>query len=87
MVTYTINPSDDVQDVVYLLPQCLSADLEANNMEIGSEVCSISCGEGCEGMEKISPAQTHAIFRVLAMADNPSDLDVMVQAIQVCMEN
>ena len=85
-VRYSIVDPQDVKDVIYLMPKCLKADLEAKNMEFGSEPCEVVCEAGCEGMSKLTPAQTFAIMRVLYWGDNPSDLDVLVQAIQVCLE-
>lgn len=86
-VRYSIYDPQDVKDVLYLMPKCLSADLEAKNMKMekGSPV-TVEYGAGCEGMAKLSAEQVAAIFWVLSLPDLPSDLDVMVQAIQVCLE-
>ena len=84
-VRYTIYSAEEVFDILYLMPKCLSADLEAKNMTIGEKTCEVEYGPGCEAVAQVSPEQTHAIFRVLALPDTPSDLDVLVQAIQKCL--
>ena len=85
-VRYSIVDAQDVKDIIYMMPQCLKADLEGKNLEFDGRVCDVECDNGCTAMQKLSPAQTTAILRVLYEGDNPSDLDAMVQAIQVCLQ-
>ena len=84
-VQYPYNDVDEAFDTMSVMAQSLAADMEGKGIQFDPDY-EIVCEGTCEGMmEKFSEPQLRAIMKVLYMKDLPSDLDVLVQELQMRM--